>query len=838
MKNKPEFRLAAILALGLLSILLIQFSQSLHTSMFNINTQTFLSLHQLLELFSVSIAFAAIAQGWMILPSTVTRYRSSIAAVFLAVVLFTIFHILTLTSTSLSINDSVQQAAWLSLIARFTFAGALFFIFLKPDRNHTQKSRNSIFLWSAAYAVTLSLILSFFKDHLPLLLTENGQSTALKIGFEYLISFILLGTFTLLLNKYRLTSRLEWLTLMAALGFSLYSEALLIFTQNGFSYVYLLSHLFKMISYYFLLKGIYLSTIEKAAKEQSTTQKALEESQKRLHTIVNTVPTGITITDCNGSPLFINSAAEKILGITHEEFMNRNITNRIWDLKTVNGEDFPEDQHTFIQVMNTGKPVTGVLCKLNHPHGEEIILSVNSAPMYNENNELTQVINSITDLTTKMKAIERVNHLAFHDHLTGLPNRHFFYEQVEERLSGAQPFAIVFLNINRFKNVNDSLGTAIGDLFLKNISLRLQSFSLKYELSAARINGDEFALLSSITNIDELKKIAHDAAKYLNEPMVAKGFTFHITASIGISVVSNEISSVEEMMKQAAIAMKEGRKYGKTVSVYHPDMNKELYETIRMEHDLHRALEKNEFTLHFQPQADIRTGKYIGAEALIRWNHSKHGLISPAKFIPLAEETGLIVPIGKWVIQEACKQLKAWIDKGLPAIKISVNLSLRQFFQEDLADTIAASLKESGLPPHYLELEITESMTLDVERTISVLHELKALGVRIAVDDFGTGYSSLSYLHQFPIDQLKIDQSFIRNLSAQKSNQAIVETIISMGRHLGLELIAEGVETKNQLEFLQKCKCHQIQGYYVSKPLPAEELERLVRTGENMAIKI
>ena len=440
---------------------------------------------------------------------------------------------------------------------------------------------------------------------------------------------------------------------------------------------------------------------------------------------------------------------------------------------------------------------------------------------------------ALNESEIKLEAvIEKVNYLAYHDELTGLYNRNYLLKCLEENSkkieNTGESYALVSVNLNRFKNVNDTLGNEIGDLFLKTIAERLKEFSNR-DVILARMVADEFMFfMPGKGNLEELIRVANIIHKRIEEPMIAKGFKFHITSSIGISLFNENIEETNQIIKQAQLAMHEAKKNGQAVLVYHPDMNKELLENLFLENDLRQALDRKELILHYQPQVNLETGEVIGVEALIRWNHHSKGMIPPGRFIPIAEETGLIIPIGNWVMIEACSQLRKWNEMGITNLRLSVNLSLRQLYQEDLVETVARTLQLTKIKPEYLELEITESMAGNTERVISILQSLKKLGVRISVDDFGTGYSSLSYLYSFPIDQLKIDRSFITNLFSEENNKVIVSTIISMGQNLGLGLIAEGVETSEQIEFLRSYKCVGVQGFLISRPLPAKELERLL----------
>ncbi|WP_100330309.1 bifunctional diguanylate cyclase/phosphodiesterase [Bacillus xiapuensis] len=839
MTRKLEARTLAIFLIGLLVIIGLHSSPLLFMNDFN--SSNFLLFHTILELLSVSVALSIAMQGWFIFPHTLSQHRLFIAALFFAIGIFDVFHTLSYQGMPDFWSEaSVQKSTCFWIAARITLATSLLLILSRKDRKISKTFRNRVFLLSIIYSMTISFIILFYSDHLPLLATDDNGPTALKKGMEYGISFLLFGAALIVMKNYKTTRNKDLLPLLLALGFGLYSEWIFTLYKNAYDLNSLLGHLFKVISYGCFLKYLYAVTIERPYLEQNGMQKAIKESEKQLKTIVNTVPNGIAITDDTGKPLFINKAAGSLLGLSQTAAADPNVTKDNQPLPFLDGSHIPLDRHTFIQLKETGKPVYDVICKINQADGRERILSVNSAPIYDEDSQKMQVINSLTDITEQTEAQKRINYLAYYDQLTGLPNRIYFKKIIAEKLEEApvsgKSLGLIAFNLNRFKLVNESLGSSIGDLFLKNIATRLQRFAEEHQLTVARLNGDEFGLLSDISDGDTLKELAKEAVALIKKPMIAKGIKFRISASAGISC-SSKAKDTEQLLKQAAMAISETRKQNAKILVYHPDMDREAYELLMLENDLHRAIERTQLSLHYQPQINLQTGKLIGAEALIRWNHPDKGIISPGTFIPIAEDTGLIVPIGKWVIEEACRQLRSWIDEGLPAIRISVNLSLRQFFQEDLVDIVANALQTWRIDPHYFELEITESMTLNMDRALKTLKKLKGLGVQIAVDDFGTGYSSLSYLHRFPVDRLKIDQSFIRNLFVEASSEAIVETIISMGHHLGLGLIAEGVETREQVAFLQQHPCQHIQGYYISKPLPAKEFQHLLEKGEFIFMK-
>ncbi len=436
---------------------------------------------------------------------------------------------------------------------------------------------------------------------------------------------------------------------------------------------------------------------------------------------------------------------------------------------------------------------------------------------------------------SELAAVE-IEHLAYHDALTGMPNRPLFMDRLIVALAQAnrahQKLAVFFLDLDRFKDINDSLGHTVGDTLLKAVAERVRRCVREGD-TVARFGGDEFTLLiPKIENIEDAAKIALKINETLKIPFFVNERELFVTTSIGVSIFPADGSDPETLVRNADTAMYRAKEQGRdNYQLYAPAMNARALERLGLENALRKALSQNELVLHYQPQIDARTDAVVGVEALVRWQHPELGLLSPAHFISVAEASGLIVPIGEWILRTACRQLKSWQRKIDQEFTVAVNLSARQFQQPDLVETIRSAIHETGIDASSLEVEITESNAMqNAENTMYTLRELKTLGVRISMDDFGTGYSSLNYLKRFPIDTLKLDQSFVKDVTTDPSDAAIVGAVIQMAHSLTLDVVAEGVEREEQLEFLRRHGCDKIQGYLISRPLPADQLETFMNT--------
>ncbi|MDR0268819.1 EAL domain-containing protein [Paenibacillus sp.] len=436
---------------------------------------------------------------------------------------------------------------------------------------------------------------------------------------------------------------------------------------------------------------------------------------------------------------------------------------------------------------------------------------------------------TIEDPFREQQRIEaKMNYLAFHDDMTGLPNKRRLTQRLDKLMQRQDigKTGVVVFNINRFKNINDSLGHQAGDQLLQLVGERLKRNSLPHE-EVFSMGGDEFALIMpSLPDAEAAMNRSRILMQLFDKPIMIEDYDYHITLCAGIAIFPEDGDTAEQLVQHADTAVHQAKDYGMDVRHFVPAMLRKAKERLKLENDLRKAIERNEFYLEYQPLVHLETTETVGMEALLRWEHPKRGNVPPLEFIPLAEESGLIVPLGEWVLRTACLQNKQWQDAGYKPICVSINLSMRQFLQTRLADQIDQILKEIGLDPKYVELEITESMTFDKETAFEQLRRLKELGVSISIDDFGTGYSSLHYLKNMPIDRLKIDRSFVNEVMSDHNDAAIVSTIASMAHHLQLKVTAEGVENEEQLHFLREQRCHEGQGYFFSKPILPADFEK------------
>ncbi|MNR99531.1 Cyclic di-GMP phosphodiesterase Gmr [compost metagenome] len=532
---------------------------------------------------------------------------------------------------------------------------------------------------------------------------------------------------------------------------------------------------------------------------------------------------------------YVNPAFTRITGYSPEETLGRHISF-LWGKDR--GQPGIEELRSIALEQREGHAVLRNYRKDGALFWSDLYI----APVKDDTGAVSHFVIALYDITATKRYESELEFQTNRDALTGLANRSLLRDRLSQAISYAHrynhPIWIAFVDLDRFKFVNDTLGHQAGDILLKATAERLQA-AVRDTDTVSRMGGDEFVLiLPERTDAGLSTGIVQRIMDGIAQPLTIEGHEFFISSSIGVAVYPNDGTTPEELIKHADIAMYRAKETGRNnFQFYTSSMNERALERLRIEGDLRNALERGEFILHYQPQLDLRTGDIVGVEALIRWQHPELGMIPPMRFIGLAEETGLIVPIGTWVIREACRQNMAWQEQGLGTLRMAVNLSARQFAQQDLLQSIASVLTETKLPPQCLEIELTESLVMaDVDHAIGILRELKALGVQLSIDDFGTGYSSLSYLKRFPIDVLKIDRSFVNDITTDPDDAAIVASIISLAHSLRLIVIAEGVETEEQLAYLQQHDCDLIQGYFFSRPVTSDALETMLRDNKRLQL--
>ncbi len=562
---------------------------------------------------------------------------------------------------------------------------------------------------------------------------------------------------------------------------------------------------------------------------QDITERKLAEAEQRLAaTVFRSTAEAVMITDPGGRIVTANRAFTEITGYQPEEIGGQTTA------AFKSGRHSDEFYTAMWETLATTGRWRGELWN-RRKNGEVYPTWLNINAVRDDHGTVTHYVGVFSDITAMKESENRLDHLAHHDTLTGLPNRLLLNGRLEQAFARAHRnqtmVAVLLLDLDHFKVINDTLGHPVGDLLLKEAAARL-GHCTREDDTVARLGGDEFTvLLEDQAGTRGAGVIAQKIIAAIEERFILNGHEVFVTASIGIAIYPADGSDATTLLKNADSALYRAKEQGRNnYQYYTQELTARAMERLAMETDLRHALERNELMVYYQPQVDLYNGQTIGMEALLRWQHPERGMIPPAVFIPLAEETTLIIPIGEWVLRTACTRLKAWLDAGLPKIRVAVNLSSRQFNQKNLADVVAGILQETGLPPQHLELELTESLIMsDAESSIKVLEKLRRLGVQFSIDDFGTGYSSLSYLKRFPIDRIKIDQSFVRNITSDPQDAAVSQAIISLSHSLNMTVVAEGVETAEQREFLRKRQCDEIQGFHFSRPVPEHEMERMLR---------
>ena len=556
-------------------------------------------------------------------------------------------------------------------------------------------------------------------------------------------------------------------------------------------------------------------------------EEALRENERRFRSLIEHSSDIITVLDAGGKILYESPSVERLLGHQPGELIGTSLIDLV----------HPDDAHALVATIASSSPSSAPVAaefRMRQKRGDWRYLEASVSNLL-ANAEVGGVVLNSRDITARKQDEEMIRHLAYFDALTGLPNRMLFVDRLAQavahsRRRGARGLAIMFLDLDRFKTINDTLGLGAGDELLRSAGNRLSN-ALRDQDTVARLGGDEFLfLLPDVDDAEDAARVADKIFRELAVPFEIHGHELHVTGSIGISMAPADGDDAETLIRNADTALHRAKKAGGSrYQLYAPAMNAKALKRLMLENSLRHAIDREELRVFYQPLVSLTDGKVVGAEALVRWNHPELGVVSPAEFIPLAEETGLIVPLTQWVLRTSCAQMRAWRDADLEIQTVSVNVSAERFNTSDLPATVAEALAATGLEGPHLCLELTESVMMEnAEETIATLVALKKLGVKISIDDFGTGYSSLSYLKRLPIDTLKIDQSFVRGMPADTDDAAIAMLITSMAHTLNLSVVAEGVETEEQRSVLRGQGCDVMQGFFFSRPLPSEQITAML----------
>jgi diguanylate cyclase (GGDEF)-like protein/PAS domain S-box-containing protein len=567
--------------------------------------------------------------------------------------------------------------------------------------------------------------------------------------------------------------------------------------------------------------------------ERTAIAEASFVEKERAQVTLNSIGDAVISTDISGNVTYLNQVAETMTGWSSAQALGHSFCEVFQIIDSTNAEHARNPIALAMQENRTVGLAAGSI--LIRRDGHQTAIEDSTAPIHDRRGQVTGAVIVFHDVSQAHAMSQRLSHLAHHDFLTDLPNRLLFNDRLAQAMSAAQrhgeQLAVLFVDVDRFKHVNDSLGHAIGDQLLMSVAERLTD-NVRGSDTVSRQGGDEFViLLSTIARAEDAAVSAVKILTALSMPHQIKEHELQITLSIGIAVHPDDGSDAESLVKHADVAMLNAKNNGRNnYQFFRSDMNEHAMERQSLESGLRHALDGREFVLHYQPKMDLETEAITGVEALVRWRQPGRGIVLPEKFIPIAEQCGYIVPIGRWVLREACQQAKSWQDTDLVATPVAINVSAVELRSRGFVPGVRAILKETGLNPRYLEFELTETALMqDPTATIAVLHALKDMGVRLTLDDFGTGYSSLSYLKRFPIDALKIDKSFVRGLCTNAADASIVSAVINMGKSFGLKVIAEGVETRAQFLTLKAQQCAEGQGFYFNEPIAANEVTKLLR---------
>lgn len=791
---------------------------------------SYLPVHTLMETFSVMVAVLIFAVGWSGFTADRAKSIVVLSCALLCVGLIDMVHFLSYPGMPDFVTpNSGQKSIFFWLCARGILAATLLQTALTRWRPF-DNGNSRYFLLVGALALTASCIwIGLYRlQWVPTLYVDETGLTRTKVLVELGIAGTYAVAGAVFFTRSKRDER-QWMRDLAlCCSIMVVSEIYFALFKFHSDVLNAIGHIYKVIAYVFLYRAVFLHSVRLPIEQLKASDTALRISEKvlrRTQIAVDRSSDFIFMFDERGRFIYTNARAGSRLGYTQQELLSMRIADIDKNYQAVSWNAL------WAEMQRVGSAIL----ETNHTakNGETFPVEISVTLIEEDQHVFGCAI--VRDISERLQAESRIQYLAHHDALTGLPNRAQLEERAQYSISLAhrnkQSLALMFLDLDHFKDINDTLGHSVGDLLLIELARRLRA-ELRAEDTVARLGGDEFIILLSGVDAHSVARAAQKVLDIIAEPYRIDAYDLSVTGSIGIALYPDDSDDLENLLKSADSAMYHAKQDGRQCYRYFTqEMQVRSARNLQLVNALRQALERNQLQIHYQPQVSIHDQRIVGAEALLRWTHPELGAVSPAEFIPAAEESGLILAIGEWVLRHAVRQAKCWMQQGFPPLVMAVNLSAVQFRHPDLPNLVTKILNEEDLPPEYLELELTEGVAMhDPQGAIAMMTNLHDRGVRMSIDDFGTGYSSLSHLKKFKVYKLKIDQSFVRDISTDSEDRAIVGAIIQLANSLGLQTIAEGVETAGQLAFLREEGCDEMQGYYFSKPLPADQFEAFVRS--------